>query len=102
MGNYVVGDNPNLIQRKELLGERIALEQKRYLELLSRQIDRFVAGKDVEGLRTLRGDMPAFLLEHPLAQRINEAIRDIEANFQADFNQTSKKSIIIFISSSIR
>ena len=66
MASYIVENNANLTQRKELLAERIEMEQKRYLELLSRQIDRLEVSKDVEGLKKLRAELPAFLLEHPL------------------------------------
>ncbi|TVR39295.1 MAG: FHA domain-containing protein [Planctomycetota bacterium] len=83
LDGFSAGDNPLINEERRRLSERIDADRERYEQNLVRRVERAISGRDAETLRGLREAMPATMLEHPIAARITEAIRELDREREA-------------------
>ena len=83
---------------KERLAKRVSAERERYIQNLGQQVTRLKLGKNIDGLRELRSELPAAMLGEPIAQLVNEAIREVENTLQSESeNITASHSSTYFM-----
>jgi serine/threonine protein kinase len=73
------GDHDDRTQERLVaLNGRIDDDERRYLERLSVQIERHAARGDGNALRAMRDELPAALLDHPVAKELAEALQELD------------------------